>query len=265
MNKIVLLCFLVFTIACNQKNDLQGSTNNVEGASQEETLKKEFAIFPDSALVLQNLVTYYVSMQNYDAALNTVNTVLSKDSGIATLWDLKSMIAVQKGDTAMAIQALENAIAITALPEYVISLGELYAEAANPRALEMADALLLSTRANSQKEALFIKGLYYTYKNEKQTAILLFEKCIALDYNFIQAYIEKGLALYDLAKYNEAAKILETAIKVKNTYGLSYYYLGKCYEKLNRPKEAIEVYDIVLQLNPDDEDAKDALSRLGVK
>lgn len=265
MKLVAYLFALLIASGCapNQTNPIANAENG--NTPQEQILKQTLARYPDSALALQNLVGYYANMQNYTAALATVNAALQKDSANANLWDLQSIVALQKGDTTLATQALENAITLLPLPEYLISLGELYAQIGNAQAIIIADALLSSPKANSAKEAYFIKGIYYSYSNDKPKAITYFDKAMQVDYNFIQAYVEKALALYDLAKYQLAANTLETAIKVKNSYDLSYYYLGKCYEKLNRPQEALEMYNTVLQLNPDDEDAKDALSRLGVK
>jgi tetratricopeptide (TPR) repeat protein len=40
--------------------------------------------------------------------------------------------------------------------------------------------------------------------------------------------------------------------------------MGRCYEKLDRKKEAIQNYQLALQIDPDYIEAKDALGKLGV-
>jgi tetratricopeptide (TPR) repeat protein len=264
----ILIYFSIFIMACNEPTkqvDTISTTSTTSAAVQEEALKTSVKNYPDSLLLLQNLVEYYVSGQNYDAALASVNQALTKDSIRPDLWDLKSIVAAQKGDTTLAIKSLEKAVGIFPDPQYIIALGALYAETGNPFALEMADALLIGSKAKAEKEAYFIKGLYYSYKSEKEKSIPFFDKSIAASYTFMEAWLEKGLALYDLKKYKDATEVLEKAITIQNNFDKGYYYLGQCYEKLNRTDEAIQAYQMALNYDPNYVEVKDALGRLGIK
>ena len=265
MKYIIFIFFTLILVACNEPKKQAEPIFTTSVAMEEETLKAAVKNYPDSLLLLQNLVQYYANAQNYDAALASVNQALAKDSIRPDLLDLKSIIAAQKGDTALAIKSLETAIGIYPDPQFIIALGALYAETSNPLALEMADALLIGSKAKAEKEAYFIKGLYYTYKNEKEKALPFFDKSIAASYTFMEAWLEKGLALYDLKKYKEAAEVLEKAISIQNNFDKGYYYLGQCYEKLNRTDEAIQAYQMALNYDPDYVEVKDALGRLGIK
>ncbi len=265
MKYIILIYFSLFLLACNEPEKQADPISTKSAVAQEEALKAAVKNHPDSLLLLQNLVQYYANGQNYDAALASINQALTKDSIRPDLWDLKSIIAAQKGDTTLAIKSLETAVGIYPDPQYIIALGALYAETSNPLALEMADALLIGAKAKAEKEAYFIKGLYFTYKNEKEKSIPFFDKSIAASYTFMEAWLEKGLALYDLKKYKEAAEVLEKAISIQNNFDKGYYYLGQCYEKLNRTEEAIQAYQMALNYDPNYVEVKDALGRLGIK
>lgn len=81
----------------------------------------------------------------------------------------------------------------------------------------------------------------------------------------MEAYREKAMALYDLGQYNESLAVFEKALTIKNNYEEGYYFRGKVLEKLNRRDEAIESYQQALLLDPSYIEAKDALSRLGIK
>jgi tetratricopeptide (TPR) repeat protein len=265
MKYIILIYFSLFLAACNEPEKQADPISTTSATVQEDALKAAVKNYPDSLLLLQNLVQYYTNGQNYDAALASVNQALAKDSIRADLLDLKSIVAAQKGDTALAIKSLEKAVGIYPDPQYIIALGALYAETSNPLALDMADALLIGAKAKAEKEAYFIKGLYYTYKNEKEKAIPFFDKSIAASYTFMEAWLEKGLALYDLKKYKEAAEVLEKSISIQNNFDKGYYYLGQSYEKLNRTDEAIQAYQMALNYDPNYVEAKDALGKLGIK
>lgn len=263
---ILIFLVIIFFFSCNEnKENIKPISNNLINDNEEVALKDAVLKNPDSAIFMKNLIFFYLGKENYDAALSTINNALQKDSTNAYLWDLKSIAAAEKADTITSIKALEKAIDILPLPDYIISLGNLYAMTGNAKAIEMADALLMSEKANAAKEAFYIKGLYYRYKNQPLQSIPFFDKAIVTDYNFILAYLEKGLALYDLKRYRESANIFETSVKVQNQFDQGYYYLGQCYEKLNMIQEAIEVYEMALQLDPDYIEAKDALGKLGVK
>ncbi len=249
--------------ACNNERIQNKKDSTI--TSEEQSLKTALQLNPDSFLLVQNLSVFYANKENYDASLKTVNDAIKRDSTNPYLWDLYAMIAIQKADTVGALSALEKAVQLFPDPQYIISLGSLYAQTKNPLALEMADALLIGSKAKAEKEAYFIKGLYYSFNNEKEKAIPFFDKCIALNYTFMNAYMEKGLALYDLKKYQLAADILEKAVTIQNNFSQGYYYLGQCYEKLNRTNEAIDAYNTAIIRDPEYVEAAEALNRLGVK
>ena len=261
--KYLLLIAVVLFCACNN-DDNTAKSNNTLAASQEQTLKDAVAQYPDSAILKESLIQYYREAGNYKNAIATVDNAILKDSSSARLWDIKATLSFENGDTAQAIHSFEKAVEIAADPVYLISLGTLYAETKNPNALIMADALL-SSKAKAEKESYFIKGLYYSYKGEKEKSITYFDKCLSISYTYMQAYSEKALALYDLKKYNEALAVLDKALTLQNNYDEGYYYQGLCLEKLNRPAEAIESYQSAVAYDPDYIEAKAALARLGVK
>ena len=260
MKFICFFLILIFFQFCNTKKDAE--PQNKTELSQEDLLKNAIKQYPDSLKLIENLSAYYLDVQNYDAALAQINSAIGKDSNNAQLRDYQSIIYAAKGDTMEAIKSLENAITILPDPQYVIGLGALYAQTKNPLALTMADALLMADKAAAQKEAYFIKGIYYSYINEKEKAISFFDKAISIQYTFMDAYLEKGIALYDLKKYSEAATVLEKAVTIQNNFDRGYYYLGRCFEKLNKKNEAIEAYQMALQYDPNYLEAKDALGKL---
>jgi len=260
----ILFSFICLTAAlllsCN--NDSVESANLPE---QEKQLRDLMAQYPDSLLLTENLVQYFRENGNYGAAISETDNASKKDSLNDRLLDIKATLLFENGDTLNAIKAYEKAIDINPNPEYIISLGSMYAQTRNPLALALADALLQTPAANAQMQAIFIKGLYYNYTGEKEKAIYYFDNCLKLDYRYIMAYREKAICLFDLAKYNEAVDVLQKALIIQKTFDEGYYWLGRCYEKLDKRKEAIENYQLALQIDPNYLEAKDALGRMGIK
>ena len=259
------LFYLLFLLAMGCSSNEKGTEANQEIPQKEQQLLQLHEKYPDSIPLLQDLVLYYRNNGNYNAAIGTMNKALQKDSLNAGLWDIQGTLYFENYDTLKSIAAFEKAADINPMPDLIIALGTLYAQTKNEKALLVADGLILADKAKAEKQALFIKGLYYTYSGDKNKAIEYFNKCLALDYTFMDAYREKAVALYDLGKYKDALAVLERATTLQNNFDEGYYFKGRCLEKLNRLPEAIEAYQTALMYDPNYVEAKEALGKLGVK
>lgn len=260
---IIPAVILLFT-ACNDEKEKEPA-KPVDFSVTEKQIKDAIVKYPDSLLLTEKLIQHYRDNGNYDKAIATANDALQKDSLNARFWDIRATLYFENDDTVNAISSFENAVRILPLPGYLMSLGSLYAQTKNKKALDIADALMQDKNANAAKEAFFIKGLYYNYKGDKIQAIRFFDRCLSMDYTYKFGYREKAIALYDLGRYDEALNVLEKAITLQNNFDEGYYWRGRCLEKLNRLAEAVEEYQNALLYSPDYIEAKEALARLGVK
>jgi tetratricopeptide (TPR) repeat protein len=261
---LFFMLLLAFLPACNNQPE-EPVTKKEDVPVPEKEMKDAIAKYPDSMLLRETLVQYYQDNGTVDLAIAEINKAVQKDSSNASLWDKKAELFIEQKDTAGAIQSYLKAIEIFPDPQFVMSVGWLYAQTKDSLALVMADALLLSKKARAEKEALLIKGLYYSAMGNKQKAIAFFDECLSLDYTYMFAYREKAITLYDMAKYEEALKVLDKAVTLQNKFDEGYYWMGRCFEKLNRTNDAIESYRSAILYNPDYIEAKDALGKLGVK
>lgn len=246
-------------MACN---NAAINVDKVSMPAQEQQLRNVISQFPDSMLLKENLIQYFRDSSNFKQAIAETEKAIQKDSINARLWDIKGQLHFENADTINAIKDFEKAFTIDAQPKYIISLGALYAQTKNSLALTMADALLHNPNAKAEKQALFIKGLYYSYINGYEKAIQFFDTCLAIDYTYTDAYKEKAKCLYNLAKYKEAIQSLDKAVALQSTFDEGFYWLGRCYEKLNQPQDAIMNYKAAVQIDPDYAEAKEALARV---
>jgi len=267
--KLILatLVLLIMIISCNNQDHAKKKIETVSEttSTREKVLKDSISKFPELLLLKEELIQLYRDSEEYDKAIATTNEVLQKDSLNARLWDIKATLHFENDDTLNAINAFETALKLNPSPRYLILLGSLYAQTKNVRALPVADALIKTKLPETEKEALFIKGLYYTYTGDKKSAIEFFDKCLNVDNRHMFAYREKGIALYDMGKFEDAITVLDKAVTLQNNFDEGYYWLGRCLEKLNKPNDAIEEYKTALLYSPDYVEAKEALARLGVK
>jgi tetratricopeptide (TPR) repeat protein len=257
---IIVFSALSLMVSCNNPGDEK--SKNLPELSAKESLKNAIREFPDSVALVQNLVEKYREEGSYDSALALTDMQIKKDSGNAYLWNMKATLLFENEDTIAAIKALEHAINIYPLPEYLVALGTLYAELRNARSLGIADALLKANRVKSGKDAMFIKGLFYSYTNDKKKAISYFDSSLQMDFTYMFSYREKAIALYDLGKFSEALEVLKKAVTIQNNFDEGYYWMGKCYEKLGRRDEAIESYQAALLYDKNFTEAKEALAKL---
>jgi tetratricopeptide (TPR) repeat protein len=259
----VSLALLTMIISCNN-NDHKKQNGNA-GFSREAILKDSIAKFPGLLLLKEELIQLYRDSADYDKALTAANDALLTDSLNARLWDIKATLQFENEDTLPAIQSFERALRLNPSPRYLILLGSLYAQTKNNRAFMIADALAKTKLPETEKEAFFITGLYHNYTGNKTAAIAALDKCLNLDNRHMFAYREKAIAFYDLGKYADALTELNKAVTLQNNFDEGYYWMGRCLEKLNKPKDAIEAYTMALLYAPDYVEAKEALARLGVK
>lgn len=258
------LIFVCMVAACN--NNSNKNTGMVAKANDvEKHLLDEVAKYPDSLLLREELIQYYRDSADYDKAIAATETALQKDSLNDRLWNIKANLHFENYDTLNAIAALNRAANINPLPQYIITLGSMYAQKRDSTALQIADFLLKKNLTDNGKDAFFIKGLYYNFTGDKLKAISFFDKCLNLDYNYMFAYREKAIALYDLGRYDDAITVLDKAVTVQTKFDEGYYWLGRCLEKTGKTADAIEEYKNALTISPDYVEAKDALVRLGVK
>jgi len=269
MIKLILpaLVLLISISACNNQDHTNktGSTGATSATGREKTLLDSIASFPDFAVLKENLIQFYRDSAEYDKALAVANDALQKDSTNDKLWEIKATLFFENEDTLNAIRSFETALRLNPTPRYLVLLGSLYAQTKNSRAIQIADTLLSSKIPEAAEKAFFIKGLYFNFTGDKNKAIGFLDKSLLIDHMDMLAYRERGIALYDMGKYEDALAVLKKAVTLQNNFDEGYYWLGRCYEKLNKPTEAFEAYKTALLYSPDYVEATDALKRLNTK
>jgi tetratricopeptide (TPR) repeat protein len=257
--------FLIITVfvglSCNENDNIDDATEST-AANIQQQLKEQVKKYPDSILLRETLIQNYRDSGNYDAAITEAKSTIAKDTANGALWDDLFWLYYEDQDTTNAIVSLEKAISLTSNPAYYVILGSVYAQTKNENALAVADKLYAYPTSDYKKESLFIKGLYYSTIGEGEKAIPLFDQSLEMDYTYFDAYREESICLYNMGKYEEALKKLQKAVSIKSDFSVAYYWMGRCYEKLNNKKDAISSYQLALQTDPDYDEAKDALSKL---
>lgn len=107
----------------------------------------------------------------------------------------------------------------------------------------------------------FNKGaLVSTYGNNK-AAVQYFQKAIALDPNFSEAYFSQGISYGQLGEYAKAVAQINTALKMQPQNGMYYYGRGRVYLLWGDKAKAMEDFKKAAELG--DEDALNYLDYIG--
>ncbi len=218
---------------------------------------------PDSTGLRFQLVDALDSLGAYQQALKQVDSLISKDSLNYALWYRKALVQENTHDTTGALRSYRYAIRIYPSPDAMLAAANLLAERKNDTAL-LITRQVASFRMGREYMAHvhFINGVYYARTGDKKKAVDEFNNCIINDFNYMEAYMEKGFIYFDDKRIPEAIKVFQTVITVKNTYADGYYWLAKCNEALNNKAEAVNNYQRAYTMDPELVEAAAALKRL---
>jgi tetratricopeptide (TPR) repeat protein len=225
----------------------------------EQALKK----LPQSIALKISLARGYQQKGNLQKSLAICNDVLQKFPGQIDALLLKADLLKESGKNEEAITLLEKAYTYAPFDaELSHNLAFEYAEAKNPKVLSLADSLIKADSLEGHAEPYYFKGIYFSNKGNTAEAIKQFDEAIRHNYNFMNAYINKGIVYYDQKKYNEAQKVFSLAASINPAFADSYYWLGKCEEALNKKEEAKLNYLRAYGLDKTMTEAKEAAEKI---
>jgi len=225
----------------------------------QEALKK----LPNSIALHILLAKGYQSKNDLEKSIAICNEVIKKYPGQIDALTLKSEILKQQNKNDEAVSVLEQAYAYA--PEDVELVHQLafeYAEAKNAKVLSLADSLIKADVEKRHAEPYYFKGLYHENKGDYKEAIKYFDQAISHDYNFLDAYLDKGQTYYDQKKYPEALKTFQLTTKVFPSEALPYYWMGKSQQALGENEQARLNYQTAYGLDKTLTEAKDSSDRL---
>lgn len=248
----------------DQKQTVNEAPKKDEIPAYVADLKKAVALQPDSVGLRLKYVTALDSIGQFKEALLHLDTLIRKDSLNYGLWYTRGQIEEDAKDSASAERSYINAIKIYPSPDAQLALANMYAEQKNEKALKICNRILdMGLGREYDAHCNFIAGIYHSRMKHIAEAVKLFDQCIAADFTYMPAYIEKGLVYFDNRQYDEALKVFQFASSVNNLYPDAYYYIARCYEMTGKKDSAIMKYQQSLSLDKNLTEAREGLKRLG--
>jgi tetratricopeptide (TPR) repeat protein len=234
---------------------------NRPGAAM-QLLERSARRFPGNPNFRRRLSEAYLQLGRSAEALSQYDNMLQADSMNFEAWYEKGLLLAKMGDTPAAINALARSYSLQPLSMNGVVLANLYAETKNAQAIEIANELIRKDSLSESLDPLYIKGIYYSNTKQYPLAIEQFDKCIAKDWKFTDAYIEKGIILFEEKNIDEALQTFKMANTVSPANPDAYYWQGRCYEAAGKIDEAIDSYAKAHALDKTFKEAREAMDRL---
>jgi len=144
--------------------------------------------------------------------------------------------------------------------EDYITVGRMYSEMK-----DMTNASIFYNKALSKEpdngDGYFEFGKAYFNNEDYSSALDYFNKAKDKKLKTSILYLYSGLTNYYIKDFNSAIPDFQTSIELK-PLTISYLFLAKSYRQLGRKEEAIKEYQNALILEPDNQEAKDAIKVL---
>ena len=217
---------------------------------------------PNSIALQIGLARGYQKKGETEKALAIADKIIQEQPSQLDALTLKSEILAAQNDQSGSLTYLEKAHSLVPSdPGLAYNLAYEYADAKNSKALSLTDSLL-KAKAPEPEKAYYIKGVYFTNTNNVTEALKSFDNAIAANYNFLDAYRDKGQLLLDQKKYNEALKTFQLALKVAPANADFYFLTGKAQQALGDKEEAKLNYQRAYGLDKSMTEAKEAADKL---
>ena len=225
-----------------------------------ETASREL---PQSIALRISHARGYQQKGDLEKSINICEEILAEFPNQLDALLLKAEILLQQKKPSEALSTLETAYTYAPFDaELAHNLAFQYAEAKNEKVVKLCDSLIKADVGEKHADPYYFKGVYYANMGNKKQALQFFDEAIQHDYNFLDAYMDKGNLLYDAKQYKEALQTFELAATVSPTFAEAYYWLGKTKEAMGNKKEAKLDYQRAYGLDKNLADAKAAADKL---
>ena len=250
-----IITWVLLAFACNQPTNQQPQApKNLPVSIESPAILQQINRvnqYPDSTPLRIAAIEILDSIGALKEAIAQVDSLIKRDSLHAGYWTKKGELSEKIGDTSGAIRCYRYAIRIYPTPDLKLRWANLLAEQKNDTAL-----LLLKSIASEWNDATylshvaFIRGVYYARKGMAPAAHHSLDECIRMNYNYMEAYMEKGFLYWDAGNIAAAKKIFSTVIQLKGTYADGYYWLANCEARLKDTSGAVAHFQQAQRLDP---------------
>jgi tetratricopeptide (TPR) repeat protein len=199
----------------------------------------------------------------YQEALRITDAMLQKFPGQLDALNIKAEILKEQGKQEEALALMEKAYAFQPKDkETAYNLAYEYAVTKNAKALSLSDTLIKYDKTETVARAWYIKATYYNNLGNKKETMRFLDSSIIANYNFTDAYFDKGQIQFEQRNFEGALKTFATGQKLAPTEAQFYFWIAKTQEMIGNKTDAKANYERAYILDKNMMEAKEAAERL---
>jgi len=216
---------------------------------------------PNSIALQVGLARGYQQKGQTDKAVAITDKIISQYPNQIDALTLKSEL-VKETKRGESIAFMERAYSLVPSdPQIAYDLAFEYAETNSQKTIKLTDSLIKANTPEIEK-AYYIRGLYYANIGKRDEAIKNYNESIRKNYNFLDAYRDKGQVQLQQKDYSGALKTFELGLRVDPSVAEFYYWIAKVNEAQNNLAEAKLNYKKAYELDKNMTEAREAYDRL---
>lgn len=224
-------------------------------------MNKVLSIYPERIPSLLKMAELKYILEDYDGSILTLNEIIRLDQNNAEAYFMLGNNFRALSDSERAKNAYQTAVEMDSkLTDAWISLGELYEEKKDPKALTYYESAILSNPASMQ--ALHAKAYYLQNHGKINEAKEIYRQIILTDRTYTDAYLNSGLLYMEQDSFDRAYEQFDLMASVSPTNYQGFYYRGIVNNLMGNKEKAILDLESALRLNPKDKKTEEALNTL---
>ena len=237
--------------ALNNRALIYKDQENFELALEEYT--KAIEIYPNGPLLFKNRATIYKEQQNYEKALADYTQAISFDKENPWWYYNRAICYIEKGDFTAALKDLDKAIDLASDdPVFYNNRGDFYREQEKYDAAlkDFATALKLSKDPAESSRSLNNRAIIYEVQENFELALEEYTKAIEIYPNYPLFYSNRAGIYFKQQNYELALADYTKAIQIEPQNAYRYYVKGSFLENfMNKPYDALVNYSLAISLD----------------
>ncbi|NND93324.1 MAG: tetratricopeptide repeat protein [Flavobacteriales bacterium] len=225
-------------------------------------LEKAMELDPDNVNAKLTMAEIYFVLTNHDRSMRLINHALRIDDQLAKAYFLKGLIYKEQNNSTLQKSSLQTVTELD--PDNVEAfnlLGMAYASEDDALALQYYESALSIDSAN--REVLYNRAHLYQEQLKTEEALWAYGELLRHYPSSAIAHYNSGYIYLGLkSEPTKAVDSFTEAIRLNPEYYQSYYNRGVALEELGRIDQAIEDYQRALDISPNFEPAIEGLNRL---
>jgi superkiller protein 3 len=202
--------------ALTRKADKFFNDNGIEGAEAAIAIYTEaISLDKNNAMAYAGIGAIYEELDDADRTFENYNQALTLNPNLTELFAPLGVAYYQKGEIAKADELLTKAVAVNAEDDQTqLLLGLIrYKQVKNDEAIA---ALKRSLALKESAEGHYYLGEVYDRLDRDKEALDEYNKAVGLNPKYAEAWFDLGVANYNRARYQEAIRAFEQAVRLKN-------------------------------------------------